>query len=157
MSKLVCMKPLLKKLAQDAVLNAAAGPITGGLGGAKMIVYTQPVSLDSDTVLSDLTQPTVATWAGYAAVPLTWGAVVSAADGSYVLQAALVPWSFGPADAATNLAGYGIVDGTGATLLAAEQFDSPLPLVHDDDAITIGAQFKFDASGDFGAGVILAH
>lgn len=156
MSKLVPTRALLRKLASDAIASAVAGPFTGGLGGAKMVVYTEPISADADTVLGDLTQPDPADWSGYAPAAVTWGAVVSAGDGSYVVQGALVPWSLGPGEPATNLAGYGLVDAAGAVLLAIEQFDSLMPLVNADDAVTVGPQFKFDASGDFGQAAILA-
>lgn len=152
---LVLCRPLKKRIAQSLALHALAGPYNGPLDLLKMILYKTPVAVDDSTVLADLTQPVVGDWAGYAAVTVVWGSVFLRPDGAFVLQAALIQWQRAAGEVAQNIAGYGLVDAAGTELEAIEQFDAPVPLSRDDDALVVGAQFVYGAPGDVGTALVI--
>lgn len=108
------------------VKHAAAGAGAGPLDGSKMILFTNEVAITPKTVLADLTQPLVGDYPAYAAQALTWGAASRNALGKIVTEATAIAWTIGSGDPPLTATGYGIVDGAGTTLLAAEVFEEPL-------------------------------
>ena len=110
-------------------VQAGAG-VAGILNAAKVILFTNSVSITKTTPLSALTQPT---YTGYAPVAVTWGAAARDQFGDIVTLSQLVLIQMANALTPTTIIGYGLTDSAGANLLLAEVLATPLPLV---DALT---------------------
>lgn len=105
----------------------AGGGVAGILNGAKLVLFTNSLTLTKSTPLGALTQPT---YTGYAAVVITWGAAVRDATGDIVTLSQSIPIQMGSStDPSTTIVGYGVEDAAGANLLFAEVLDAPIPLV----------------------------
>jgi hypothetical protein len=101
--------------------------VAGILNGAKIVLFTNTLTLTKTTPLSALDQPT---YTGYAATAITWGAAVRDVAGDIVTLSQAVPVQMGSSsDPPTTIAGYGIEDSGGTHLLFAEVLAAPLQLV----------------------------
>lgn len=103
--------------------------MAGALNGAKVILFTNAVTLTKLTTLADLTQPT---YTGYAAVAITWGVAVRDAAGDIVTLSQAIPVQMGaPTDPDTKIKGYAVENSGATELLFAEVFPQQLDLVDD--------------------------
>lgn len=113
--------------------------VAGKLNGVKIGLYTNNVTWNKNTVLTDVTE---CTFTGYAKVAVTWTTPFRATDGTYRVSSGLNV--FQPTAASTETAvGYFITDTAGTVLLGGDAFPAPVPLP---DALTRCA-FTFDWNG----------
>ncbi len=111
----------------DYTQAGGGGAVAGVLNGAKLILFTNTLTLTKLTPLSALTPPT---YTGYAPVAITWGAAVRDSAGDIVTLSQGVPVQMGSSsDPETTIMGYGIEDAAGANLLFAEVLPQQLDLV----------------------------
>lgn len=116
----------MKHLSRDLLtaIGAALIAVGGELENPELILFTNDIELDEDTVVGDLTQPT---FTGYAAKAVTLAAGADE-NGEPVLHGA--PVAFSPTNA-TNLpqaiVGAAIIN-AGGDLMACGKFASPIGL-----------------------------
>jgi hypothetical protein len=111
----------------DYTQASGGGAVAGILNGAKLVLFTNNLTLTKTTPLSALVQPT---YTGYAAVAITWGSAVRDSSGDIVTLSQAVPIQMGSSsDPETTITGYGIEDSGAANLLFAEVLPNPIPLV----------------------------
>lgn len=127
-------------LAALAAAAVAASPgIAGPLSGAKLHLATAGPTPGLRSAVADFTE---ATYASYAAAPITWGAPWRNPEGEgevdggviqFVLAADLTP----PA----TITHYFLTNTAGSVLLAAEQLATPAELAFQGDSISIPLRF----------------
>lgn len=114
------------------------------LDGAEMILFTSTGEINSNTVVGDLTQATFAT---YAAAPITWVKSFTSGGIPFLTSG---PITFQP-NAGTNLpqtvTGAGIIDSNG-DLVAAGYFEEPVEVAVSGQQLHASVHFKLDGSQD---------
>lgn len=111
---------------------------SGGLSDSRVVLFSNNLTPDSDTVYADLTQPT---WDGYAAAVISaWS--VPALDASGIAYMVAAPTSWTKTDAGSaNAYGYAIVDADDK-IRAVERFTSPPRVVDQGVPFTLTATYR---------------
>lgn len=135
--------PLSQAVAGNEKDHAVAGPFSGALDGAKLMLFTNAITPSNTNVVADLTVPL---YTGYAAQAVTWGPVVDLGGGTYGITSNLA--TFQPTGGTPNdvIQGWGLTDSTGATLLAAGTFAAPIPIASVFDACVFAVAIGFGGS-----------
>lgn len=114
-------------LAQELLANSIAGaPVaTGPLTGAKVLLFSNNISLQESTVFADLVEPTAAGYARSAA--LTWAGPYTDGEGNQEVVGDLKNFAFSGNSVPDTIYGYAVVEGGGSPhLLFAERFHAPI-------------------------------
>jgi hypothetical protein len=134
------------------VETQAASGVAGPLHGAKIGMFTNPITLTEKTLLTELTQNIDA---NLVPASVTWGTAYRRQEGGIAIDASLTEFQLASSANAGSFYGYFIVDSGGTHLLLSESFANPLSLSDTLDGISIAAQFAMGGP-DFGSAAVLA-
>jgi len=137
------MTPVL--LMQQAIIDALADYIAGGLTGAEIHLFQNNLVFDPAT--TEITDLVEATYGGYAALALTFGVPSVSDDGNVESICTAQVWRPTNSTTPNTIYGYFIDDGAGV-LLAGGTFDTGgLPMNSALDVINTVVRFRLDSTG----------
>lgn len=144
----------LKQLLVGAVDDTEGNE--GFLDGAKVLAYTNEVTLSSDTIFSELTPAARVETNPSAAI--TWGTPFSDQDGGYQVVGSAVTFTCDTPEDGEIVRGYGVFTGSSPNevLLWAENFAEPVIISQEGDGFTVVVSIEMQGGETYGSGVLIS-
>lgn len=127
------------------VVNSSTGSATPSFDGAISMLFTNSPALGPGTVKGDLVE---ATYGSYINQLITWNLPVRQVDTSLASNSNLITWP-GTSDSITEtITGHGILASDSTTLLGAEIFSQPIPIVDVLSGFDLSVQLAVNTPGN---------